>query len=98
MQQSTSKQARQTTSTPDTKRFTSKRNKVLWKYYLEENNGAEKRPRRAICIECGAFIKRPDGSTTLMQQHLLRKHTRIFMEYSLKYKEAYPEKVSNFLF
>jgi BED zinc finger len=99
--ESTSKEARgqslghpyrvRTTSTP--KRKASKRNVVLWEYYILKEDSSEKWPR-AICSECGKAVKRKDSSTTGMKLHLKRNHRKLFKEYECKFEEANLKEVS----
>jgi hypothetical protein len=48
--------------------------------------------QRAICKECGAFIKRSDSSPTGMKIHLERNHKGIYKDYLEKEKEAKMQK------
>ena len=74
------------------KRKSTPRNKPLWKYFEREENSLEGNPR-AVCKKCRTFVKRADGSTTLMKTHLKNYHPDLYKQYNTMLTKANLEKV-----
>jgi hypothetical protein len=79
------------------KRKSSLRNHLLWQYFEEEQNSQEV-PARAVCKECRTFVKRADGSTTLMKTHLKNYHPDLYKQYNTMLTKANLEKVKKIQF
>jgi len=73
-----------------------KRNNELWSFFQMEGKvlSADK-SARGICNMCGVFIKRSDGSPTLMKTHLEKYHPKEYKKYLIMVTEANLEKVNN---
>jgi hypothetical protein len=50
---------------------------VLFEFFKIEEHTTDAWPR-AICIQCGALVRRFLGSTSAMKFHLSRKHRQLF--------------------
>jgi hypothetical protein len=79
----------------ENRRTAAKRNKVLWEFFSMEENTTEAWPR-AICHECGIFIKRNGASPTGMKQHLEREHVEAQKKYLQMLKDDKIEQVTYF--
>ena len=53
---------------------------VLFEFFKIEEHTTDAWPR-AICIQCGALVRRFLGSTSAMKFHLSRKHRQLFQNY-----------------
>ena len=74
------------------KRKSTPRNKPLWQYFEREENSLEGNPR-AVCKKCRTFVKRADGSTSLMKTHLRNYHPELSKHYHTMLTKANLEKV-----
>jgi hypothetical protein len=74
------------------KRKSMPRNALLWQYFKPEENSQEVNPR-AVCKACETFVKRADGSTSLMKGHLEKYHPDLNKEHLMMVTKANLEKV-----
>jgi hypothetical protein len=56
------------------------RHTFLWKNFQQEENSREDTPR-AVCKACATFLKRSDGSPSLMKEHTKKYHPDLNKEY-----------------
>jgi hypothetical protein len=75
-----------------TPRKASKQNKVFWEFFTLEEEPTEK-SARAICNDCGAFIRHTDSSPTGMKTHLEIMHRKLWNKYLEMTKKFNVEKV-----
>jgi hypothetical protein len=74
------------------KRKSAPRNMLLWQYFKQEENSHEVTPR-AVCKKCRTFVRRADGSPSLMKGHLEKYHPDLNKEYLMMVTKANLEKV-----
>ncbi len=72
--------------------------KIVPSSNIEEEQNSQEVPARAVCKECRTFVKRADGSTTLMKTHLKNYHPDLYKQYNTMLTKANLEKVKKIQF